>query len=182
MFLVLGQMLDDNDIMPAILKDRCIYTWLHSNFCSREKIFLSGGYTNKHCTLSEAEVMSKYFFFNFKEFFRFNRLVLDRHAKSTEENLKNAFTYMQTYHIREPLKIITSDFHVPRVKLLARRIFGEHFNVIFCDVPTSNFNMGRVFDIEKIHDIHRHHPDINQWCREARVLHEELLLKDLERE
>lgn len=86
-------------------------------------------------TISEAAAMENYL----KQTYHMdsNKILLENKSTSTELNLKNSLPILQTKQLgkHSPLIIVTSDFHVLRTNLIAKKQGFDNFVVVGAPTP-----------------------------------------------
>lgn len=86
-------------------------------------------------TISEADAMANYLKQNYA--IDKNKILLEDKSTSTELNLKNSLPILQTKQLdkHSPLIIVTSDFHMPRTRLIAKKQGFDNFVVVGAPTP-----------------------------------------------
>ncbi len=92
------------------------------------RLIMSGGFTNKKFDISEAEGMKRY------------AIQQDVNPKDIVKEEESGDTLTEFFHLKKKLLepkrwkrliIVTSDFHMRRTKLIARKILGPKYKLIF---------------------------------------------------
>lgn len=98
----------------------------------KTKVIVSGGKGFEE-TLSEAEAMKRYLV---ERGINPSRIILEDKSTSTAENFKNTKELLKEMGYKDKIKImvITSDFHMMRSKMLARRFGFEPYGIT-CSTP-----------------------------------------------
>lgn len=135
--------LNDKGKMSNVSKSRLdVAIRLHENKSS-SKLILVGGFSNRKAKISEAEAMKRYLIQN----------GIDRKniikEESSIDTIGNIFFLKQ--NILKPnrwnnLLIITSDFHMERVKIISKKILGRKYKIKFMaskafNIPMSFYKM-----------------------------------------
>lgn len=92
------------------------------------KIIMSGGFTNLIVDRSEADCMKSY---AIREGVKDEDIIKEESSRDTSTNI-----YLIKKEILEPknwnrVLVVTSDFHMRRVKLIAKKIFGPEYDLDF---------------------------------------------------
>jgi len=116
--LVLGSGINQGQPSP-ILKNRLDTAAKYAERYPNTLIIMTGG-RNFRERQSEAEVMQSYIYTNYPQLK--NPISLEDQSRSTQQNLQYSQAILKQQHIdrNEPIAIVTSDFHSPRARAIAR--------------------------------------------------------------
>lgn len=171
--LVLGQRLNPNASMHETLKRRLKEAYKYYNEDNRSLIICSGGDV-AGVGLTEATMMMNYLIrLGVPE----NNIFLDPNAMTTYDNLNNFKNVYNLNPVSGDLIIITSNFHVDRVIMLAGIILGGiAMDISVVGVPNclskkkrSGENVNDFSDVE----------NINNWSEAKRINHEKMLIDEI---
>ena len=111
------------------------------------KLIVTGGYTYDK-KISEADVMKKYLV---KHKIPENIIIKENQARNTIENAiySKKLTILNKSTDDNNIVVITSDFHVPRSKIIFVNEFGKHRNITFIGAKTQ---ISDVIEQTKIND------------------------------
>jgi uncharacterized SAM-binding protein YcdF (DUF218 family) len=113
--VILGYKCNSNRIHP-FLEERLLAAIDLLQSFHFEKVIVTGGKVSS--TISEAEIMKAYLV---KKQVDENRILLEKEAANTVENLKNCKKIMDSNHLKTCI-IVSNSFHLRRVQFIARSI------------------------------------------------------------
>ncbi len=128
-YVVLGCHIKNDCTISDMQKSR-MDILIKNSFYSNDFIILSGGYTNIHCSLSEADIMKKYAIENG---INKKRLITEKMSRNTIGNAVFTMKLLNEMGVKYPeINIITSCFHMCRSYNIFKYILMDA--KIFCNL------------------------------------------------
>jgi uncharacterized SAM-binding protein YcdF (DUF218 family) len=149
--LILGGGINRDGTLPKFVKKRLEKAWGIFKTKKDSKILVSGKYSflfpkDKLPKKTEAEAMRDYLL---KLGVPKEKIYLEKKSKDT---IGNAYYTKKLYFIPKKEKeaiIVTSDFHLKRVKFIFKKIFGPKYKLKFVGVPSSIRKKAKILKRQK---------------------------------
>ena len=130
--IILGYKLLKEGTMSAVLKNRLDKAISLYKLYKYDKIIVTGGNVEKSIVLTESYMMKKYLTSNYK----INPKIIIEERVSTDTNENAIETCKIIYSIKsknniESVTIVSSKFHIERVKLVFIHYYQNKFNLLF---------------------------------------------------
>lgn len=132
--IILGYKLLKEGTMSAVLKNRLDKAAALYKLYNYDKIIVTGGNVEKSIVLTESYMMKKYLTSNYK--INPKIIIEERISTDTNENAIETCKIISSIKSKnnnyiESVTILSSEFHIERVKLVFIHYFQKKFNLLF---------------------------------------------------
>tara|TARA_B100000768_G_C11276589_1_gene376289 strand:- start:2163 stop:2654 length:492 start_codon:yes stop_codon:yes gene_type:complete len=146
--VILGFKLNLNGKMNIILKNRLDKSALLYNSHNYDLIIVSGGNVEKSTNKYESDVMKKYLVE--KHSIDSKIIIEEKKSKDTNENAIETYKIIKNIKNIKNVTIVTSKFHLERVKCVFSHFYKNNFNLIF--KSSKDHTCSKVLNLKKLYE------------------------------
>lgn len=146
--IILGFKLNDDGGMNIILKNRLDKSAKLYCTINYDIIIVSGGNVGKNKKLTESSVMKKYLVE--KHLIDSKIIIEENNSSDTNENAIETYKIIKKIKNIKNVTIVTSKFHLERVKYVFSHFYKNNFNLIF--KFSKDYTCSKVLNLKKLYE------------------------------
>lgn len=146
--IILGFKLNDDGGMNIILKNRLDKSAKLYCTINYDIIIVSGGNVGKNKKLTESSVMKKYLVE--KHLIDSKIIIEENNSSDTNENAIETYKIIKKIKNIKNVTIVTSKFHLERVKCVFSHFYKNNFNLIF--KSSKDYTCSKVLNLKKLYE------------------------------